>query len=59
MFPSLNPANRQVSSNFSIHLQPELRLEPDDEKTSAIKYVRDNPELAANIIRGWLAEEPG
>jgi len=28
-----------------------------DDKAVAERYVRENPELAANIIRGWMAEE--
>jgi len=60
MFPSLNPNQRtekSVDSHFSVSLGPDHAMHQIDDKAVAERYVRDNPELAANIIRGWLAEE--
>ncbi|MDD2457503.1 MAG: flagellar basal-body MS-ring/collar protein FliF [Eubacteriales bacterium] len=60
MFPSLNPNQRTekaVDSHFSVSLGPDHTLHLTDDKAVAERYVRENPELAANIIRGWLAEE--
>jgi flagellar biosynthesis/type III secretory pathway M-ring protein FliF/YscJ len=58
MFPSLNPAQRTVNPNFSISLNEEPEIHQTDDQAVAERYVQENPELAANIIRGWLAEDP-
>jgi len=59
LLPSLDPKNRPEMPKLDISLNAEpLPAAPDDKKI-AEDYVHKNPELAANIIRGWLAEEQG
>lgn len=59
LLPSLNPLNRPEMPKLDISLTPEPLPGMSDDKKIAEDYVHKNPELAANIIRGWLAEEQG
>jgi len=59
LLPSLDPKNRPEMPKLDISLNAEPLPTELDDKRIAEDYVHKNPELAANIIRGWLAEEQG